>query len=124
METKKILVVDDELINTEFLHETLVKNGFDVETAGDGEDALSKLEYFLPDLILLDIIMPKMSGWELAEILYEHPIYKHIPIIIFSALGNTGEIARAMELGVKDFVIKPVNLSDLLKSINSVFEGE
>ncbi|MCL2880137.1 MAG: response regulator, partial [Treponema sp.] len=81
---KKILIVDDEKINLDFFEVMLTKLGFVVEEANDGIEALEKVKKFFPDLILLDNVMPRMSGWEVTKQLKGDPKYHAIPIIMFS----------------------------------------
>ena len=92
METrKKILIVDDEQINVEFFDLMLSKLGFVVEKAANGQEALEKVREFTPDLIMLDNIMPKMSGWEVTRILKNDPEYaewRDVPIIMFSEMDD------------------------------------
>ena len=111
---KKILIVDDEEINLDFFEVMLSKLGFTVEKAGNGVEALEKLKRFFPALILLDNIMPQMSGWELTRILKSDPRYKEIPIIMFSALDDVKDKIEGFELGIDDYITKPFNFSEVL----------
>jgi len=120
---KKILVVDDETINLEFFEVMLSKLGFTVEKANDGLEALEKIKKFHPDLIMLDNIMPRMSGWELTKNLKANPAYKEIPIIMFSALDQIKDKVESLELGVEDYIIKPFNFSEVLARIKVVFRN-
>jgi DNA-binding response OmpR family regulator len=114
---KKILIVDDETINLEFFDLMLSKLGFIVEKAEDGLEALDKVKRFFPDLILLDNIMPKMSGWELTKILKNDPKFREIPIVMFSALDDVKDKVEGFELGVDDYITKPFNFSEVLARI-------
>jgi DNA-binding response OmpR family regulator len=120
---KKILIVDDETINLEFFEVMLSKLGFIVEKAGDGVEALEKVKRFFPDLILLDNIMPKMSGWELTKILKKDPKFHEIPIIMFSALDDVKDKVEGFELGVDDYITKPFNFSEVLARIRVVLRN-
>jgi len=120
---KKIFVVDDDPVNRDFFHLMLSKLGFIVEEADDGIDALEKLTRFQPDLILLDNIMPRMSGFELTKHLKEDPKYQEIPIIMFSALGDVKDKLTGFELGVDDYITKPFNFSEVLARIKAVLRN-
>lgn len=120
---KKILIVDDEQINLEFFDVMLSKLGFVVEKAENGVEALEKTKKFLPDLIILDNIMPKMSGWEVTKTLKssdEYREYRDIPIIMFSAMDDVKDKVEGFELGVDDYITKPYNFSEVLARIRAV----
>jgi DNA-binding response OmpR family regulator len=120
---KKILIVDDEKINLEFFEVMLSKLGFIVEEADDGVEALEKVKRFYPDLILLDNIMPRMSGWEVTKILKNDPKYQEIPIIMLSALDDVKDKVEGFELGVDDYITKPFNFSEVLARIRAVLRN-
>jgi DNA-binding response OmpR family regulator len=120
---KKILVVDDDPINLDFFQLMLSKLGFVVEQACDGLDALEKLNKFQPDLVLLDNIMPRMSGWELTKNLKSNPKYNGIPIIMFSALDDVKDKVAGFELGIEDYITKPFNFSEVLARIKAALRN-
>ena len=120
---KKILIVDDEKINLEFFEVMLSKLGFIVEEADDGVEAMEKVKKFLPDLILLDNVMPKMSGWEVTKSLKSDPKYQDIPIIMFSALNDVKDKVAGFELGVDDYITKPFNFSEVLARIRATLRN-
>jgi CheY-like chemotaxis protein len=120
---KKILVIDDEYINLEFFEVMLSKLGFVVEKAEDGKEGLEKVKSFLPDLILLDNIMPKMSGWELTKLLKANPKYREIPIIMLSALDDVKDKIEGFEMGVDDYITKPFNFFEVLARIKAVLRN-
>ena len=120
---KKILIVDDETINLDFFDVMLSKLGFTVEKAENGVEALEKVKRFFPDLILLDNIMPRMSGWELTRILKNDARYREIPIVMFSALDDVKDKAEGFELGVDDYITKPFNFSEVLARIRAVLRN-
>ncbi|MDR3167865.1 MAG: response regulator [Treponema sp.] len=120
---KKILIVDDEKINLEFFEVMLSKLGFIVEKANDGVEALEKVKRFYPDLIMLDNIMPRMSGWEVTKTLKNDPKYREIPIIMFSALDDVKDKVEGFELGVDDYITKPFNFSEVLARIRAVLRN-
>jgi DNA-binding response OmpR family regulator len=123
----RILIVDDEPINLEFFDVMLTKLGFTVEKAVDGEDALEKVRSSNPDLILLDNIMPKLSGWDVARTLKndkEYERFRGIPIIMFSAMNEVKDRIDGFELGVDDYITKPFNFSEVLARIRAVFRSQ
>jgi len=120
---KKILIVDDEDINLEFFEVMLSKLGFVVEEASDGIEALEKVKKFHPDLILLDNIMPRMSGWEVTKTLKSDPKYREIPIIMLSALNDVKDKIAGFEMGVDDYITKPFNFSEVLARIKAVLRN-
>jgi DNA-binding response OmpR family regulator len=120
---KKILIVDDEQLNLEFFEVMLSKLGFVVEKANDGLEALEKVKRFYPDLILLDNIMPRMSGWEVTKTLKNDPKFRDIPIVMFSALDDVKDKLEGYELGVEDYITKPFNFSEVLARIRVVLRN-
>jgi DNA-binding response OmpR family regulator len=122
----KILIVDDEPINRDFFDVMLSKLGFQVTKAEDGEEALEKLRKDRPDLIILDNIMPKMSGWKLTKILKtseDYTEFSDIPIIMFSAMDDVKDKIEGFELGVEDYITKPFNFSEVLARIRAVLRS-
>ncbi len=104
----KILVVDDQPVNIRMLHE-LLKDDFDVFMATDGLQAITKCENLHPDLVLLDIVMPEMNGYDVCARLKENPTTTDIPIIFVTAHFDESEEVRGFELGAVDFIHKPIN---------------
>lgn len=103
---KKILIVEDEDMLLKVLSEQFEKSGFDVLTASDGEEALKVLEKSKPDLVLLDIILPKINGFDVLKAMKENPDTLDIPVIIISNLGRDEDIKQAIKLGAVDYYIK------------------
>ena len=103
---KKILIIEDEEILLELLAKKLDQEGYKVLTATDGEKGLEKLKKEKPDLVLLDIVMPKMGGFEVMAKIQEDKELSKIPVIVISNSGQPVEIKRIQELGVKDWLIK------------------
>jgi len=120
---KKILVIDDEMISLEFFEVMLSKLGFVVEKAENGEEGFAMVKKFSPDLIIMDNIMPKMSGWELTKILKADPKYREIPIIMLSALDDVKDKVEGFELGIDDYITKPFNFSEVLARIRAVLRN-
>jgi DNA-binding response OmpR family regulator len=122
----RILIVDDEPINLEFFDVMLSKLGFQVEKAVDGEEALEKVQACNPDLVILDNIMPKLSGWEVTRMLKHDPEYRryrNTPIIMFSAMNEVKDRIEGFEQGVDDYITKPFNFSEVLARIRAVLRS-
>jgi DNA-binding response OmpR family regulator len=120
---KKILIIDDEQINLDFFDVMLSKLGFVVGKAVDGLDGLEQVKYFSPDLIILDNVMPKMTGWELTKLLKGDPKFREIPIIMLSALDDVKDKVEGFEMGVDDYITKPFNFSEVLARIRAVLRN-
>jgi DNA-binding response OmpR family regulator len=124
MDTKKrILLVDDEQINLEFFEVMLTKLGFIVDKTDNGADALELVKRFKPDLIILDNVMPRLSGWEVTKILKTHEDYREFsetPIIMFSAMDDVKDKVEGLEMGADDYITKPFNFSEVLARIRAV----
>jgi two-component system alkaline phosphatase synthesis response regulator PhoP len=116
----KLLVVDDEENILMILKDSLQFSGFDVVTATNGEEALVMVAKENPDLMVLDIGMPKLDGWEVCRRLKGNDQTKHLPIIILTAYAQTSDKRKGMELGADRFVTKPCDLTDLVKEINDL----
>jgi DNA-binding response OmpR family regulator len=116
-------MVDDDLINLEFFEVMLTKLGFIVEKANDGVEALEQVKRFYPDLIMLDTVIPRMSGWELTRYLKQEPQFRQIPIIMFSALDDVKDKVEGFEMGVDDYITKPFNFSEVLARIRAVLRN-
>ncbi len=103
---KKILLIEDEQIIVDLLQRKLTEEGYNVALAKDGEEGIKAMKAEKPDLILLDIVMPKMGGLEVMEEMQKNPDLKRIPVIIVSNSGQPVELDRAKKLGAKDWLIK------------------
>jgi two-component system alkaline phosphatase synthesis response regulator PhoP len=118
---QKILVADDEVDIRNLVKIILEKNNYQVTVAANGVEALEKAENELPDLILLDVVMPAKTGWEVCKILKSNDKTKHIPIIIFTALsvmiGDKASRNYAEEAGADGYLPKPFNTEELLAQI-------
>lgn len=118
--THKILIVDDEpniVMSLEFL---LKKEGFVTETAGDGDLALDKVRSFAPDLMLLDVMMPNKSGFEVCEILRADTALRQPRIIMLTAKGRETEQAKGLALGADAYMLKPFSTKDLVAKIREI----
>jgi DNA-binding response OmpR family regulator len=117
---KKILIVDDEpniVISLEFL---MKKEGFEVAVAGDGDEALAKVASFSPDLVLLDVMMPKRSGFEVCESLRADPDQAALKIMMLTAKGRDTEVAKGLAIGANAYVTKPFSTKELVAQVKSM----
>ncbi len=118
--TPLILVVDDNEQNLELLQVYLEDIDCETAAATDGLEALEAVSARMPDLILLDIMMPKMSGFEVCKKLKDDPKTSHIPIIMVTALNEFGDIERGIDSGTDDFLSKPVNRLELITRVKTM----
>lgn len=116
----KILIADDNQANVELLEAYLINLDCDIKIAVNGQDALDKVASFSPDLILLDVMMPKLSGFEVCNKLKSDPATKKIMILMVTALNELGDIERAVDAGTDDFLSKPVNKVELIKRVENM----
>jgi two-component system alkaline phosphatase synthesis response regulator PhoP len=119
----KVLVVDDEEDIVEFVSYNLQLEGYEIFRAGNGMEALNQARKHLPDLILLDLMLPDMDGFSICEILHCQPSTTNIPVIVLTAMA--GELSRlhGFEVGAADYCAKPVRLRDLKARVRSVLEA-
>jgi CheY-like chemotaxis protein len=120
MAANRVLIADDNPTNVELLEAYLADKDYEIGIAVDGKDTLQKVVDFRPDLILLDIMMPKMSGFEVCKQLKENAATKGIMILMVTALNELGDIERAVAAGCDDFLTKPVNKVELLKRVENM----
>lgn len=120
-ESRKILIADDEADILEIIGFNLEKEGFTVYTASDGNDAINKAQKLLPDLIILDVMMPHKTGIEVCGILRQHPQLKEKPIIILTAINDEQTHIKGLEMGADDYVNKPISPKVLVSRVNSLF---
>jgi len=116
----KILIVDDEPFNLDLLEQELTDQGYVIERANDGAEALQKVPSFLPDLILLDYMMPKMNGIEVVKQLKQDERYKGIPVILLTAKASQEDKVRGLDAGADDYVVKPFESFELLARVRSM----
>ncbi len=118
---KKVLIVDDEPDILEIVSYNLIKEGYDIQTAKNGIEALEKVSTFKPDLVLLDIMMPKMTGVEVCQILRSKTEYNDMLIIFLTALSDEASQIKGLETGADDYVSKPISPKVLVSRVNAVF---
>ncbi|TSA46017.1 response regulator [bacterium] len=120
-EKQKILVVEDEEILLTALKEELLSGGYEVEGAADGIEGLEKTKTFRPELILLDLVMPKMDGMEMLQKLKADSEIRDIPVVILTNLSDYERISEALSLGAMDYLVKAnYKLEDLLEKVKTV----
>ncbi len=120
MSKGKILVVDDEIYIVHILDFSLGMEGYEVVTALDGEQALHKVKSDKPDLVVLDIMMPKLDGYETCKILKNDPETKNIPVILLSAKGRNVDQTMGFQVGADDYITKPFSPRKLVERINMI----
>ncbi len=122
LKKKSVLVVDDNLQNLQYLGNVLEENGYEPTLTRNGPQALEFLENEKPDLILLDIMMPEMDGYEVCKILKEDVSVKDIPVIFITAKTETDDIVKGFDVGGVDYVTKPFNSAELLARVRTHIE--
>jgi two-component system, OmpR family, alkaline phosphatase synthesis response regulator PhoP len=119
----KILIADDDLQSVELLEAYLADTGYEVRTSTDGEATLRETQQWQPDVILLDIMMPKISGFEVCKRLRANSSSRSIGVLMITALDQSSDVERAVEAGTDDFLTKPINKTDLLLRIRSLLKS-
>src|SRR5260370_41793582 len=122
--TPCLLIADDNPQGVELLEAYLSETDYEVQTAADGEETLRKVAQWQPDLILLDIMMPKISGFEVCKRLRKNPETAGIVILMITALDQSSDIDRAVEAGTNDFLTKPIHKTDLLLRVRSALQSQ
>jgi DNA-binding response OmpR family regulator len=122
MSLKRILVADDEPHLIRSLSFILNKAGYEIVTASDGEEALKKMAEFKPEMIFLDLMMPKKNGYEVCQSIRKTPEYKDVYIIVLSAKGGDIDREKALNLGANEFMSKPFSPLDVLSKIKQIME--
>jgi two-component system alkaline phosphatase synthesis response regulator PhoP len=119
----RILIADDNPQGLELLEAYLAGTDYEIQTATDGEETLRKVQEWHPDLILLDIMMPKISGFEVCKRLRANPATSSTFVLMITALDQPSDIDRAVEAGANDFLTKPINKKDLLVHVRSALQS-
>ena len=112
----KILIVDDEQEMTQFLASVLAGDGYQLETSNDARDGLRKAYTFQPDLVLLDVMMPGMNGWEMLSRFRE---FSDVPVLMLTAIQNMDSVVQGLDLGADDYITKPFRLQELKARIRA-----
>ena len=120
MDPATVLVVDDDPVILRLLEVNFEMEGFTVVRASDGAEGLERAREVLPDVVVLDVMMPRMTGYEVAAAMRSDPQTADIPILFVTARAQSGDVERGMELGVDDYVTKPFDPLDLIARVNAV----
>jgi CheY-like chemotaxis protein len=120
----KILIVEDNEMNRDMLSRRLERRGFEIVIAVDGKEGIERTRSERPDLILLDMSLPVMDGWEAASILKKEPETAAIPIIALTAHAMSGDRERALEVGCDDYDVKPIEFERLLEKMRLILKGK
>jgi twitching motility two-component system response regulator PilH len=120
MPIKNILVVDDSPTDLKYLTDLLAKNGYQVVTAQNADEALAKAKQLRPDLVLMDVVMPGQSGFQATRALTKDEATKQIPVIICTTKGQETDKAWGMKQGARDYIVKPVKGPELLAKISAL----
>ncbi|MBI4080646.1 MAG: response regulator [Candidatus Levybacteria bacterium] len=119
----RILIIEDDKFFQNFYALKLTEQGFVIDVASDGEEGLQKLHTTKPDLILLDLIMPKKDGFQILEAMSKDPTLKKIPVLVFSTLGQEQDIEKAKKLGAVDYINKSFfDFTNLIAKINGILQ--
>jgi DNA-binding response OmpR family regulator len=119
----RILIADDNPQGVELLEAYLGGTDYDIETAADGEETLRKVRSWKPDLLLLDVMMPKISGFEVCKRLRADPATRDLAVLMITALDQPSDVDRAVEAGTDDFLTKPINKAELLLRVRAALKS-
>jgi DNA-binding response OmpR family regulator len=118
-----VLIAEDNPQGVELLEAYLSDSGYEIQRSGDGEETMEKVRSWKPDLILLDIMMPKISGFEVCKRLRSDPALRSIGVLMITALDQQSDVDRAVEAGTDDFVTKPINKNELLLRVRALLKS-
>ena len=119
---RKVLIVDDEPNIVTALEFLLKRSGYDVRLASNGAEALDQVDAYQPDVVLMDVMMPIKSGFEVCQRMRERPELASIKIVMLSAKGSEAEVSKGLSLGADLYITKPFSTQDLVATINGLFE--
>lgn len=123
MDKRKILIVEDDLVLQKSLVDFLIAEGFEISNASNGEEGVARAKEFGPDLIILDIILPKKDGYEVIRDLKDDQNTKNIPIVLLTNLGGISDVQRALDLGATTYLIKAdYKLEEISKKIKDILK--
>lgn len=120
---RKVLIVDDEPNIVTALEFLLQRSGYEVQVATNGQEALAALERDTPDVVLLDVMMPLKSGYEVCQRMRERPEWRQVKIVMLSAKGREAEVSKGLAVGADLYVTKPFSTRELIEQIDRLFEG-
>jgi len=125
MANEKIVLVEDDKVLSDILHKELEEQGYSVEQAYDGHEGLDLITKIIPDLVILDILMPRKSGFQVLDVLKYAPATKHIPVIILSMLSKDDDLKRGLTSGASDFIVKSQHtVGEVVKKITEFIEDK
>lgn len=116
----RVLVADDNPQGAELIEAFLDDTGWDVRLAADGNETLRAVEEWQPDVVLLDVMMPKLSGFEVCKRIKANAATRKIPVLMITALDQASDVERAVEVGTNDFLTKPINQEDLVHRVRAL----
>ena len=116
----RVLIADDNLQNADLLNEYLGDGEFETAVAHDGDETMRMVREFRPDVLLLDIMMPKLSGFEVCKRLKADTATRNLPVLMITALDQPSDIDRAVEAGTDDFLTKPINQTELIRRVRAL----
>ena len=122
--SKTVLVVDDEVNIVTSLEYVMKAAGFDVATAYDGEEALTKIAEIVPDLVILDVMMPKLDGFEVCEKVRANPLWESVSIVMLTAKGRDSEREKGLSLGANDYLTKPFSTHDIVQRVKELLSDD
>jgi DNA-binding response OmpR family regulator len=118
---RKVLIADDEPNIVTALEFLLKRSGYDVRAAANGEEALAMVDSYAPDVVLLDVMMPVKSGYDVCQRIRERPEWRHIRIVMLSAKGREAEVSKGLSLGADLYITKPFSTQELIAAIDGLF---
>lgn len=121
---KKILVVDDDPVQVRFLSDALTGKGFEVQTSTEAPKGLQMAMDMAPDMIILDVMMPVINGYNFCKLIKSQDIKKEIPVILLTSRDQKEDIEIGMDVGADAYLTKPVNITELLRTINCIAAGQ
>ena len=124
MMAKTVLIVDDESYIVKSLSFVMKNAGYETGSASDGEEALQKVDELVPDLVILDVMMPKLDGFEVCKAIRANPAWSSIKIIMLTAKGRDSEREKGLALGADDYLTKPFSTRDILKRVQEMMNEE
>ncbi|MET0682480.1 MAG: response regulator [Casimicrobiaceae bacterium] len=119
----KVLIADDEPNIVTALEFLLGRHGYDVRVATNGDEALALVASYVPDVVLLDVMMPFKSGYEVCQRMRERPEWRHIKIVMLSAKGRDVEVSKGVALGADLYITKPFSTQSLVEAVDHFFDG-
>ena len=120
---RKVLIADDEPNIVTSLEYLMLRSGYEVRIARDGDEVLALVESFHPDVVLLDVMMPRRNGYEVCQKMRERPDWRQIKIVMLSAKGREAEVNKGLSLGADTYVTKPFSNQELIATIGALLDG-